>query len=107
MAMFKYLILLLGITAASAIRTQTREAIINLGYGSDVYTETAEACRLYGDTALHLHAMRNETHAVWSSTTPTTAVILRDAMLEAAANLGILARMTNCDMGVFVESSDV
>ena len=101
--MLRALLLLSAIAAASAIRAQTREAIINMGYGTDEnsYTETPEACKLYGDTALHMYDMRNESQAVWLSTTPTTAVILRDAMLAAAENLGVLARITSCDMSVF------
>lgn len=101
--MFKYI--LLGVGFASALRMEPSDSSYTEAlrtYPADsTYTESPEVCKLYADTALQLYGMQNESHAVWASTTPTTAGILLDAMVEAGANLGILAKMTDCDMGLF------
>ena len=106
------------IQSAAAVRMQTRESVVKFtpptieesvvdytppfGTDTDMYVETDEKCRLYSGTVLHLYSMTsNESHAVWASTTPTTEIILRNAMTDIAENIGVLAKMTYCDMSVF------
>ena len=102
--MLKLFILVTSVACgAHAARLQTRE-VLSPTYGTDAnaYEESVDICNMYGKTAIHLQSMWNdETHPIWASTTPTTALSIREAMVSAGENLGVVAKLSSCDMNAF------